>query len=664
MKTMLLRAVALTMVLMLLIGVVPANAAETASGEMNRYNVVFVTDVSGSMNDTDPDALRYEAIELFIGLIANGGNKVGSVMFSSGVRSEHELIEVDGRTQKQSLMDAVRGQKVAGWTDIGGGLKSAVKMLDENGDPSLPSIMILLTDGNTEMGTEEETAKSIANKEDALEEAREKGYQIYAINLNKDNTANSDEMRQIAAATGGQFQEVTDASDLQEVFDLYYQLIYSTKSVKLVDEPVPASGIISRDFQVADLGVEEVNVVVFGDTSNCELKRPDGTTVDNAAMADMLYKAKTFSLIKIEDPDSGMWNLTVNATPGSSIKIFKIYNPNMKVETSLQSAQDAFTLGEAVNFVTKIKENDTVITDVSRYAGYSATLTVKDYDGNIVHTQTVDTAAPEGFVISFTPADYGSYYATVSVETDELYAESDVFTLNVGNTPPTCKTDVIEKHVYRWPFLLKTDATVDLSEAATDAEDDALTYRVKSSTWLEEDYTLDGSKLTVNDFSVSKGSFTIEASDSMGAYCTVEVKITSTNVGFWAMIALIAGVLLTIAIVALVTYLALQKPFMGSFTVENLQTRETGTMQKNRGRLKLSSLQIGQTGLDRGSYFQATGKNFVYFISKKPVYADNTFKKSKKIRIETSMDVRISTSQDYDTGILVRFESMLNNPFC
>ncbi len=663
MKTTIIRIACLAMVLLMMIGLLPVAAVSAASGDMNRYNVVFVTDVSGSMNDTDPDALRYEAIELFVGLIANGGNKVGSVMFSNGVRSEHELVEVDGRTQKQSLMDAVRAQEIAGWTDIGGGLKRAVSMLDKNGDPNLPSIMILLTDGNTEMGTAEETARSIADKEDALEAARDKSYQIYAINLNKDNSANSDEMRQIAAATGGQFQEVTDAADLQEVFDLYYQLIYSTKSIKLADESIPASGTISRDFNVADLGVEEVNVVVFGDAASCALKRPDGTTVSDADMANMLYKARTFSLIKIEDPLGGTWNLSVNATPGSSIKIFKIYNPNMKVETTVQNAQDAYTKGEAIRFATKVKENDTVITDTARYAGYTATLTVTDYDGNTVHTEVTDTAEADGFITEFTPADYGSYYAHVSVETEELFAESDTFTINVGNTPPTVKTAVIKKHVYRWPFLLKTDATVDLSEAATDAEDDTLTYRVVSSTWLEEDYTLDGSELTVDDFTVSKGSFTVEAIDSMGAYATVDVKITSTNVGFWAMVAIIAGILLAIAIAAILTHLALQKPFMGSFTVENLNTRESGTMQKNRGRLKLSAFQIGATGLDRNSYFQATGKSFVYYVSKKPVYADNAFKKSKKIKIDTGMDVRISASADYDTGILVRFDSMLNNPF-
>ena len=103
--------------------------------------------------------------------------------------------------------------------------------------------MILLTDGNTELGTDEETQESIEEKEEALEEAREKGYQIYTICLNQNNGANSDEMKQIASATGGQFREVTKAEDLKDVFDLYYQMIFSTQSIKMVEEPIPDSGV-------------------------------------------------------------------------------------------------------------------------------------------------------------------------------------------------------------------------------------------------------------------------------------------------------------------------------------------------------------------------------------------------------------------------------------
>ncbi len=637
--------------------------ANAESKLMNRYNVVLVTDASGSMKDTDPDGYRFESIDLFVSLLANGGNHVGSVVFSDGVISKHDLVNITGRSEKDSITSQIRNTEVDGWTDTGSALMEAINMLEKGGNKELPSIIILLTDGNTDMGDEELTAQSIAKKEEAMEIARSKGYNIYTISLNKDNSANSNELKQIASATGGQFQEVTNAEDLQSVFDLYYQMIYSTNSMKLVDETVPASGAISRNFDVADLGVEEVNIVVFGKLSQIILKKPDGSTIPDAQMQKILYKSNTFTLIKIAEPEKGVWNLTVKSDPGSKLKIFKIYNSNLQVDASIVNPKDSYVIGSAVNFNAKIKENDTLITDVARYAGYKALLTVNDYEGNTVHTQEVSKPGASGFETTFTPADYGTYYAKISVETSELFSESEVFTISVGNTAPIANAEVIKKHINRWPFFIKTDSTIDLSQTATDAEDSTLTYKVKSSTWMEDDYTLDGDKLTINKFSVSKGSFTIEASDSLGAYCSYDVKVTSTNIGLWVVILMLLGILIVLAAIGIKTYIDYGRPFMGTFTVENTTTHESSTMQKSRGRLKLTSLQIGQTGLDKGCYFQATGKNYVYFVSKKPFYSDSSFKKTKKLKVESSMEVKISTNPEYSDGVIIRFESMLNNTF-
>ena len=226
----------ITLVFVVLLQALVINAMATSESTMNKYNVVLVTDTSGSMANTDPSQYRFEAIDLFVGLISNGGNKVGSVVFSNGVISQQKIREIEDKNDKLAITNDIKNQPARGWTDTGGALMAAVNMLKSDGDKSLPSIIILLADGNTEMGTAEQTQISINNKETAMEIAREEGYNIYTICLNSNNGANPTEMRQIAAATGGQFQEVTDAADLQSVFDLYYRIIYSTSSEKLVDE--------------------------------------------------------------------------------------------------------------------------------------------------------------------------------------------------------------------------------------------------------------------------------------------------------------------------------------------------------------------------------------------------------------------------------------------
>lgn len=270
---------------------------------MNKFNVVFVTDTSGSMKSTDPNQYRFEAIDLFVGLISNGGNYVGSVVFGDGVVSEYDINEVKNKSDKTAITDDIKKQEASGWTDIGGALTSAVNMLDSKGNKEIPSIIILLTDGNTEMSNDELTKTSIANKENALEAAREKGYNIYSICLNTNNKANTSELKQIATATGGQFKEVSNAADLQDVFDLYYQMIYSTQSDEIMNATVPEDGVLSREFNVADVGVEEVNIVIFGNVDRCSITPPNGNAYSEAQVDDISYIAKSFRILKVVAPD-------------------------------------------------------------------------------------------------------------------------------------------------------------------------------------------------------------------------------------------------------------------------------------------------------------------------------------------------------------------------
>ena len=58
---------------------------------LHRSNVVFVTDESGSMKQTDPANNRYEAIRLFLGEMADEGNYVGSVSFGEGLADSIDI---------------------------------------------------------------------------------------------------------------------------------------------------------------------------------------------------------------------------------------------------------------------------------------------------------------------------------------------------------------------------------------------------------------------------------------------------------------------------------------------------------------------------------------------------------------------------------------------
>ena len=105
------------------------------------------------------------------------------------------------------------------------------------------------------------------------------------------------------------------------------------------------------------------------------------------------------------------------------------------------------------------------------------------------------------------------------------------------------------------------------------------------------------------------------------------------------------------------------KLWASAITVENLETRQESTMHPSRGRrLKLKKFRIGDTGLHRGCCFQFTGKNYIYFVSKKPVYADNIVGMAKRVRLNDGEDVYIYVDEEHTRGIRARFDAIGQEP--
>ena len=64
----------LCLILACLMLAAPVFAAGEAGRAGKRYNLIFVTDESGSMKYTDAKKLRYDAIHRFVALMAQHGN--------------------------------------------------------------------------------------------------------------------------------------------------------------------------------------------------------------------------------------------------------------------------------------------------------------------------------------------------------------------------------------------------------------------------------------------------------------------------------------------------------------------------------------------------------------------------------------------------------------
>lgn len=633
----------------------------------NRFNVVFIIDESGSMeNGNDPDNLRYDAAKDFIALMAETGNKVGSVSFMEDVVAYQEMTYVDGTQAKNDFAENIVYNDARGMTNIGAALGKAVELLDEGRDESLPSVIILLTDGNTEV-PKEMLEESLEMKAQAIEDARTSGYQVYSIFLNCDGSGDPKELSQISTATGGEFVEVKSADSLAEVQKKYYELIFNAISEDADPIVIGDDGSATREFEVPGIGVEELNVIIKGAITSAKLTDPAGKVYEGAELDAMTMKSTVSTIVKVVTPVGGKWVATVYGEPGVEIDFQPLFNTNFYVETSA-TQQKEYKLGDVLEFNAVICDSTGPVTDTSKYVGFNATLTLTS--GDKVIDEIEMKVGDDSFVYEYELKEEGTFYATMKVAKGDFVVEDGkVYEYSVNNTPPVAPENEIKGHANIWPFF-GGKAKIDLNGAATDPDGDDITYSVESSVYTDEDYTLEDGILTVKNFSVTKGSFTIRATDSRGAHCTFDVMVTSTNIGLIMFIGLcVAAIIVVICVVLAIKKLA-SAPFAGTISVTKHDTQDysycaPSTNTPGRGQLRISTFGFGEMGLPEKCYFQAAGKEkCIYFVAKKPVYSNVTAGPAKKIKIDgMGAPVLICATQEMNKGIEVTFTSIYNNPF-
>ncbi len=669
-------------VLMLLGCVITVNgAAEHAN---NRYNVVFVVDASGSMYSTDPEDLRFNAINLFIDLLAETGNYLGGVVFASEIEAKQELAAINSRGDKDTIANMLTSIKTEEWTNTGDALNAAVDIV-EGSKNDLPSVIVFLCDGKTELPDDKDTELSLDKKAEAIQRAREGGIPIYSVCLNANHNADVSEMEQISKATGGEFREVNDAADLVDVFNAFYNFIYGTATTKLVDEVFPANGIVEKEFKVPGIGVEEVNIVIYGSVASLDVYRPDGKKSECQGNSGGDEGNAVISTVKITDIQAGTWKIVTSGVPGDQVKINMVFNTDLKVDLDVNNSGVGSSTEEDVTFKASLSSGGKTASTEEDYYGFSAKLHVLNH---LEEELDVIDMPLNGDRFELTRKfDEGTYKFKVTVSGFDITKESavsnpfrvvteipepesgesieDVKDELFANSAPVANASKVEEIVYIWPFV-DSSFSIELSTLATDAEDSTLDYKIVSSSFMEGDYEITPEGvLTINHFSLSKGAFTIKAVDSGGLSCDVEIVVISRNVGLMALIGIGTAAIITLAVLGIMLYILLNKRFMGACYVTKFDADgnyyEEVKREKGRGRIPLSAFGIGNTGFDASKcYFQATGKGHVYFITNKNAYGNGMI--GKKFKIDGSgYDTDITVEQFAQSGIRVKFVSRLNN---
>lgn len=644
-----------------------------------QFNVVLAVDGSPSLvggKGTDPNGVRYDAVELFLGLLTDKGNNVGAIVFNGTdpLALNTGLNEASGFKAKNEILSQVKNTDIDKYTDVGTAALEAVGTLKEVKN-DMPSVAILMTDGKTEMETADKEKQSFKNKEKAIEKANEYDIPIYCICLNKNDSAATEEIKEIADRTGGEYVEVKKADDLKKAYMSFYELIYKAPSTS-EEATIGNKGYIDKTFYVPDKGVEEVNLVISssGELKSIAVTKPDGTVLKESDLKDNVVKTKTFNLIKIADPEGGDWNVKVKGDKGTKVGFNIVYNSLISADIYVADAKKEYELDSSLEFHATLLNDSNLVTKEEDYDGYKAQLVVENKATGKSRTVNMELGkkAKEGFVAEKKFGEAGAYQVYAVLKAGEYEEKTKSLQINIAHGAPTPVSEKLKFTKFVFPFS-KPQIQVDLNQQFEDADTpkDELTYNIKSCGLKQENVSLDGSRLTIGGKGIGSGKIVVECTDPLGGSgeCTVVVRVIH-------LLPIIAIVLAAIIIVLLV----LKKGqdikrnnyrFNGNIEFKLVPVNDDGSIDRYGSEKTISSLDpVGpfrrrkelrpygewKDFIKKGSCVDATSKNNeVVIVFKNKVYekTDNKFRVTKKLKLRIGQTKTLYRRNKIDSCVMV-----------
>lgn len=195
-------------------------------------NIVFLLDVSGSMNSEDKLPLLKQAFSLLVENL-DEDDRISIVTYAS---SNDVVLEGATGDERQEIMDALNSLEAGGSTNGGEGIITAYELAEEYFIPGGNNRVILATDGDLNVGITNQS-----DLEDLIEEKRESGVFLSVLGFGTGNYSDSN-METLADAGNGNYSYIDGMTEAKKVLveELGATMVTVAKDVKLQVEFNPA----------------------------------------------------------------------------------------------------------------------------------------------------------------------------------------------------------------------------------------------------------------------------------------------------------------------------------------------------------------------------------------------------------------------------------------
>lgn len=639
----------------------PAMAAGSGNKD-TKYDIEVVVDASGSLKKTDPENNRYTAIDIFLQTLRENGNNVGSVVFTQNIEEDTGLKDMNNKSSKEKLSNQIRGYVPGkGDTNIGLALQKAVDALN-SGEKGREKIILMLSDGNTDLGSSEGTKKSLEIERKAVEQCVTDGIKVYGICLNSNGAANLKEFQDITTPTSGSFLEVKSSENLVSALKDFYAQIFKTKYIS--DTKTIKNGEASKSIEVPSYGVEELNITINNASKLTDviINKPNGVEISKNEFSGISSRIGDYYFVKITNPDAGVWGVTVKGEEGTQITFDFVFNVANSVGLKTVSKGNSFSLNEDIKFTAGFYSDGKKLVGKKNYENYTGTLVITPKDGGNSQYYPMEKDGENGFKGSLTYDKEGTYDVYAVLTCGEFESMSDPVTISIGNSLPVFSggdngaTIKIKK-------LFNKEKTIDLSEYFTDKEDKKLSLSILASSYANGDIEgPKGSEITLKN--LVDGKITVLAKDTNGGTTKGVIQIEVVNLAWiifvviGIIIALVAGILAYKKYVESKTYF---DGYLNIFSASEVDDSNSRPATGFAGKYALSYFCLMNHQFDNGMYFKVLpdksvpgfGSHKLLLVSPKTFYylspSGEVATKSLEMRTGMTYDIK-STSQEDSTG--------------
>lgn len=281
-------------------------------------DIIFLLDVSGSMKTTDPNKISLELIKLMIDVSAKNGNRVGFIGYNEKVAYQYILSDVGDDIKRKKIKNYISNVKFFGETDIGLGLKTALKMFPDNKKSNSQPILCMLSDGETDLRlshtgrTEEQSQKDV---DESIKQARQNNIKVYTIGLSNRFDNIVDYLETISSQTGGEAYCANSPFALFEIMN------------GILDDYVDG-GLHNKKIVLANGKVQKQKITL----PNCTLKKyqlvlfstkkiEDVGILDLEKKCKVIGKSANYCILEIDDLEKKELTLYYQVKKGASISI-------------------------------------------------------------------------------------------------------------------------------------------------------------------------------------------------------------------------------------------------------------------------------------------------------------------------------------------------------